>query len=66
MLEKYRFFEARLKAIRMSPAAKELVEVYGLDFTPEEDFILDQMDAAWQLLTDEEQKMLRDEDPQCW
>ena len=66
MLENYRILEARLRAIRTSPEAKELTDVYGLDLEPEEDAILDQMDEEWDTLTDEERDLLRSEGPTCW
>lgn len=54
---RYRQLERRLWLARWTHEGRE---------SPDEDTMLDEMEAAWFRLTDEEQDRLRGEPPRCW
>jgi len=54
---RYRQFERSLWLTRLRHAGEE---------SPEEDRLLEEMDAAWADLTDAERRRLDDEGPRCW
>ena len=56
-LDSYRKLERRLWMARWMHEGQE---------SPQEDDVLDEMDATWRTLTNEEQEMLRLEGPRCW
>jgi hypothetical protein len=56
-MKRYRQLEGLLRATRVCHEGRE---------SPEEDRILDEMDAVWWKLGESDRQLVNDEGPRCW